>query len=114
MAAASRLPGAKETRRERHVCVGFAFQIVNPGINAEFQDDKRFHPMVIGSILVIFMFGVAYFISYMESMDYFNSFYACFITYSTIGFGDIDIYVRLRRNSIPKITNLLVAVFSAG
>ena len=66
---------------------------MNPGINAEFQDDKRFHPVVIGSILVIFMLGVAYFISYMEGMDYFNSFYACFITYSTIGFGDMDIYV---------------------
>ena len=71
-------------------------QISSPGINAEFQDDKRFHPMVIGSILAIFMFGVAYFISYMEEMDYFNSFYACFITYSTIGFGDIDIYVSFR------------------
>ena len=39
------------------------------------------------------MLSVAFFISHMESITYFDSVYACFITYSTIGFGDIDIYV---------------------
>ena len=55
--------------------------------------DKRFHPIVIGVILLLFLLGVAAFISYMESITYFDAIYASFITYSTIGFGDIDIYV---------------------
>ena len=54
----------------------------------------RFHPMIIGTILVVFLLAVSAFISYMETITYFDAFYACFITYSTIGFGDIDIYVR--------------------
>lgn len=64
-------------------------------VNQEFQSDKRFHPMIIGCILMVFMFSVAGFISYMEGIAYFDAFYACFITYSTVGFGDIDIYVRV-------------------
>ena len=44
-------------------------------------------------ILVVFLLVTAAFISHMESITYFDAFYACFITYSTIGFGDIDIYV---------------------
>ena len=59
----------------------------------ELEKDKRFHPSVIGIILLLFMLSVAFFISHMESITYFDSVYACFITYSTIGFGDIDIYV---------------------
>ena len=39
------------------------------------------------------MFAVSAFISHMETMSYFDAFYACFITYSAIGFGDYDIYV---------------------
>ncbi len=62
-------------------------------LSQEFRADKRFHPTVIGSILIVFMTSVAAFISYMEGHTYFDAFYACFITYSTIGFGDIDIYV---------------------
>ena len=58
----------------------------------ELEKDKRFHPSVIGIILIMFMCGVAGFISHMESITYFDAFYACFITYSTVGFGDIDIY----------------------
>lgn len=58
----------------------------------ELEKDKRFHPSVIGIILLLFMLSVAFFISHMESITYFDSVYACFITYSTIGFGDIDIY----------------------
>ena len=55
--------------------------------------DSRFHPFIIGMILVVFLLVTAAFISHMESITYFDAFYACFITYSTIGFGDIDIYV---------------------
>ena len=64
-----------------------------PGLLQEFRADKRFHPTVIGTILVIWLVCVAAFISYMEGHTYFDSIYACFITYSTIGFGDISIYV---------------------
>ncbi len=66
-----------------------------PDLSEEFLDNnKRFHPSVIGVILAVFMFSIAAFIHYMEKIPYFDAFYACFITYSTIGFGDIDIYVR--------------------
>ncbi len=68
----------------------------DPNLSEEFQDsNKRFHPSAIGSILLFFMFSVAAFIMYMENISYFDAFYACFITYSTIGFGDIDIYVSV-------------------
>ncbi len=67
----------------------------NPDLSEEFENsNKRFHPSVIGIILAIFMFSISSFISYIEEIGYFDAFYACFITYSTIGFGDIDIYVR--------------------
>lgn len=69
-------------------------------ITQEFLADKRFHPTIIGAILLVFLFVVATFISFMESITYFDAFYACFITYSTIGFGDIDIYVRSRSRKI--------------
>ena len=59
----------------------------------QFRADKRFHPTVIGAILIVYMVSVAAFISYMEGHSYFDSFYASFITYTTIGFGDITIYV---------------------
>ena len=49
--------------------------------------------MVIGLILVIFLTSVAGLISYAESITYFDAFYASIITYTPIGFGDIDIYV---------------------
>ena len=64
----------------------------------ELEKDKRFHPSVIGSIVLMFLLGVSAFISHMESITYFNALYACFITYSTIGFGDIDIYVSMIKN----------------
>ncbi len=63
-------------------------------LKQQYYADKRFHPSVIGVILVVFLVSVAAFISYMEDISYFDAFYACFITYSTIGFGDIDIFVR--------------------
>lgn len=66
-----------------------------PNFIEELEKDKRFHPSVIGIILVLFIGGVAVFISHMEGITYFDAFYACFITYSTVGFGDIDIYVSL-------------------
>lgn len=62
-------------------------------LNQQYHDDKRFHPSVIGVILLTFLCSVAIFISYMEDITYFDSFYAAFITYSAIGFGDIDIFV---------------------
>ena len=62
-------------------------------LKQQYHDDKRFHPSVIGIILIVFLFCVSVFISHMESISYFDSFYAAFITYSTIGFGDIDIFV---------------------
>ena len=65
----------------------------------ELEKDKRFHPSVIGIILLLFMLIVAVFISHMESITYFDALYACFITYSTIGFGDIDIYVSQFANN---------------
>ena len=57
------------------------------------------------------MLSVAFFISHMESISYFDSVYACFITYSTIGFGDIDIYVSqiwFEMDSYPRIRFLLI------
>lgn len=66
-----------------------------PNFIEELEKDKRFHPSVIGIILVTFIGGVAVFISHMEGITYFDAFYACFITYSTVGFGDIDIYVSI-------------------
>lgn len=71
----------------------------NSRIKEQFFYDKRFHPSVIGGILLVFLLSVAYFIAYMEGYKYFDAFYACFITYSTIGFGDIDIFrVSYRSN----------------
>ena len=72
-----------------------------PNFIEELEKDKRFHPSIIGIILILFLVSVASFISYMESITYFDAFYACFITYSTIGFGDIDIYVS--KIFVPKI-----------
>ena len=81
-----------------------------PNFIEELEKDKRFHPSIIGIILFIFLCSVASFISYMESMTYFDAFYACFITYSTIGFGDIDIYVRFLRSEYPIL--VLICCFS--
>ena len=66
---------------------------LNTRLKQQYYDDKRFHPSVIGCILLIFLCSVSLFISHMEGISYFDSFYASFITYSTIGFGDIDIFV---------------------
>ena len=61
----------------------------------EKYDDRRFHPTVIGVILVTFILLVSLFIMKVEThldLSYFEAIYAAFITYSTIGFGDIDIF----------------------
>ena len=58
------------------------------------KTDTRFHPGIIGVILVMSLLGIAALVSYMEGYRYFDSIYACFITFSLIGFGDINIYVR--------------------
>ena len=72
---------------------GFILLETRSGIQQQMKEDKRFHPIIIGGILFIFLLAVSVFISHMENIGYFDSFYACFITYSTIGFGDIDIFV---------------------
>ena len=84
------------TKYYYQIILNFSLQIPTAEISnfiEELEKDKRFHPSVIGIILLLFMLSVAFFISHMESITYFDSVYACFITYSTIGFGDIDIYV---------------------
>ena len=54
-------------------------------------------------VLLVFLLSVASFISHIENISYFDAFYACFITYSTIGFGDIDIYVNMFENMLSWI-----------
>ena len=73
----------------------FQFSIAadQPDILEDLKEDNRFHPTIIGTLLLIFMFCVSAFVSNIESMSYFDAFYACFITYSAVGFGDLDIYV---------------------
>ena len=83
----------------------------NSRIKEQFFYDKRFHPSVIGGILLVFLLSVAYFIAYMEGYKYFDAFYACFITYSTIGFGDIDIFVSVRKKKKKLQTNLTKTCF---
>ena len=75
----------------------FQFSIAadQPDILEDLKEDNRFHPTIIGTLLLIFMFCVSAFVSNIESMSYFDAFYACFITYSAVGFGDLDIYVSL-------------------
>ena len=65
-------------------------------LQQQYRDDKRFHPAIIGGILMVFLTSIAVFISHMEGISYFDSFYAAFITYSCIGFGDIDIFVSVQ------------------
>ena len=82
-----------------HICVisiRMRLLDLNITLKQQYYSDKRFHPMVIGTILAVFLACVAAFISYMEKISYFDSFYAAFITYSTIGFGDIDIFVGIQ------------------
>lgn len=65
---------------------------MNRKLEQQFLEDKRFHPTIIGAILVIFLSLSAAYVSSAENISYFDSFYASFITYSCIGFGDIDIF----------------------
>ena len=60
----------------------------------------RFHPTIIGAILVIFLSLSAVYVSSAENISYFDSFYASFITYSTIGFGDLDIFVSGEKTAV--------------
>ena len=46
-----------------------------------------------GTILITFLACQSFLISSMEGLSYFDALYACFITYMTIGFGDMDIFV---------------------
>ncbi len=59
------------------------------------KTDTRFHPGIIGVILVLSLLGIAGLVSYMEGYRYLDAFYACFITFSLVGFGDINIYVSI-------------------
>ena len=65
-------------------------------LNEALRKDTRFHPGIIGVILIMSLLGIAAIVSYMEGYRYFDSFYACFITFSLVGFGDINIYVSLK------------------
>ena len=78
-----------------------------PDFTEEFIEDKRCHPILPGTLLLVYLLGVASFISHMESIPYFDAFYACFVTYSTIGFGDIDIYVSLKNINCENALLLL-------
>ena len=71
----------------------FSIAAEQPELLEDLKEDNRFHPTIIGTLLLIFMFCVSAFVSNIESMSYFDAFYACFITYSAVGFGDLDIYV---------------------
>ena len=73
----------------------FSIAAEQPELLEDLKEDNRFHPTIIGTLLLIFMFCVSAFVSNIESMSYFDAFYACFITYSAVGFGDLDIYVSL-------------------
>lgn len=92
-------PDPKMQKSNKLSIFGIIMLETNAGIQQQMKEDKRFHPILIGAILVIFLLVVSVFISHMENIGYFDSFYACFITYSTIGFGDIDIFgVSYRSN----------------
>ena len=81
-------------------------------IFASFSNNvKRCHPVLPGMVLLVFLLSVASFISHIENISYFDAFYACFITYSTIGFGDIDIYVNMFENMLSWIVYLLMFTF---
>ncbi|TRY79851.1 hypothetical protein TCAL_17075 [Tigriopus californicus] len=82
-------------------------------ITEDLQDDKRFHPSIIGVILLVFMASVAAFISYMEDITYFNSVYACFITYSTSDSG-ISISTHLLPLELVQFNDLRNCVHIAG
>ena len=49
--------------------------------------------------------SIASFISHMENIPHFDAFYACFLTYSTIGFGDIY------ENTVENAVRLRVLMF---
>ncbi|XP_055345483.1 two pore potassium channel protein sup-9-like [Paramacrobiotus metropolitanus] len=53
--------------------------------------------MVIGLMSFIVIFGGAAGFSYYENWEYFDSIYYCFITLSTIGFGD---FVAMQKNGV--------------
>ena len=58
------------------------------GVDVGLLDNRR---TAGGALLLLFLFLSfgAYFISYYENITFFNAFYFCFVTMTTIGFGDI-------------------------
>ena len=72
------------------------------------KTDTRFHPGIIGVILVLSLLGIAGLVSYMEGYRYLDAFYACFITFSLVGFGDINIYVSICLKLLWLCTYLLI------
>ena len=99
----SRSAARRNPQRRRSTIQLFIYN-ANSKIKEQFMQDERFHPTVIGVILLLFLFSVSAFVSHMEGLSYFDSFYACFVTYSSIGFGDLDIFVS---NSLSKCFNIL-------
>ena len=98
----SRSAARRNPQRRRSTIQLFIYN-ANSKIKEQFMQDERFHPTVIGVILLLFLFSVSAFVSHMEGLSYFDSFYACFVTYSSIGFGDLDIFVS---NSLSKFLNI--------
>eukprot|EP00927_Polykrikos_kofoidii_P022586 TRINITY_DN21022_c0_g1_i1.p1 TRINITY_DN21022_c0_g1~~TRINITY_DN21022_c0_g1_i1.p1 ORF type:complete len:284 (-),score=44.03 TRINITY_DN21022_c0_g1_i1:22-873(-) len=64
---------------------------------------------VLWSILVVFLFGGAYVYSWLEPWTYFQSLYFCFVTLSTVGFGDF-----LPTSPASQAFSILYMIFGLG
>merc|ERR1719335_142468 len=64
---------------------------------------------VLWSLLFIFMFGGAFVFSSLEPWSYRESVYFCFVTLSTVGFGDF-----LPSTTISKVFSIFFMLFGLG
>jgi len=65
--------------------------------------------MVLWCLLMIFLFGGAYIFTLMESWSYRESLYFCFVTLSTVGFGDY-----LPSSPESKVFSIFYMLFGLG